>query len=78
MGGSPGGEPRMIRAGESVAADPSGRHLVITVTENSRLRLFRVPADGGSEQEIVTDGSIRLMGAGAGLSPTLWTRKAGS
>ena len=65
----PGGEPRMIRAGESVAADPSGRHLVITVTENSRLRLFRVPADGGSEQEIVTDGSIRLMGAGAGLSP---------
>ncbi len=63
---SAGGEPRMIRAGDSVTADPSGRQLVISVTESSKFRLFRVPVvsggDGGSEEEIVTDGSIPLMG----------------
>jgi DNA-binding beta-propeller fold protein YncE len=67
---SSGGEPRMIRAGDSVTADPSGRQLVIAVNESSKLRLFRVPVvsggAGGSEQEIVTDASTPLMGA---LSP---------
>jgi len=59
---SSGGEPRMIRAGDSVTVDPSGRQLVIAVNENSKFRLFRVPVDGGSEQEVVTDGSIPLGG----------------
>jgi Tol biopolymer transport system component/predicted Ser/Thr protein kinase len=71
---SSGGEPRMIRAGDSVVVDPSGRDLVISAMESSKLRLFRVPAvsgvvskvvskvEGGSEQEIVTDGSLPLMG----------------
>jgi hypothetical protein len=62
----------MIRAGDSVTADPSGRQLVIGVTESAKFRLFRVPVvsggDGGPEQEIVTDGSIPLMG-GPSLSP---------
>jgi hypothetical protein len=65
---SSGGEARMIRAGDSVAADPSGRQLVISVTESAKFRLFRVPVEGGTEQEIVTDGSIPLMG-GPSLSP---------
>jgi WD40 repeat protein len=65
---SSGGEARMIRAGDSVAADPSGRQLVISVTESAKFRLFRVPVEGGPEQEIVTDGSIPLMG-GPSLSP---------
>jgi WD40 repeat protein len=65
---SSGGEARMIRAGDSVAADPSGRQLVIGVTESAKFRLFRVPVAGGPEQEIVTDGSIPLMG-GPSLSP---------
>jgi len=52
----------MIRAGDSVTVDPSGRQLVIAVNENSKFRLFRVPVDGGSEQEVVTDGSIPLGG----------------
>jgi hypothetical protein len=65
---SSGGEARMIRAGDSVTADPSGRQLVISVTESAKFRLFRVPVEGGPEQEIVTDGSIPLMG-GPSLSP---------
>jgi WD40 repeat protein len=65
---SSGGEARMIRAGDSVAADPSGLRLVIGVTESAKFRLFRVPVEGGPEQEIVTDGSIPLMG-GPSLSP---------
>jgi hypothetical protein len=69
---SSGGEARMIRAGDSVAADPSGRQLVIGVTESAKFRLFRVPVvsggAGGPEQEIVTDGSIPLMG-GPSVSP---------
>ena len=59
---SSGGEPRMIRAGDSVTADPSGRQLVISANESSKFRLFRVPVDGGSEQEIAAPaGSIALM-----------------
>jgi hypothetical protein len=60
MNGS--GAPRMIRAGESVVADPSGRDLVISVHESSKLRLFRVSAAGdGREQEIALDGSLPLL-----------------
>src|SRR5579862_5576787 len=66
---SSGGEARMIRAGDSVAAAPSGRQLVIGVTESAKFRLFRVSVEGGPEQEIVTDGSIPLMG-GPSLSPS--------
>jgi hypothetical protein len=35
---------------------------VIGVTESAKFRLFRVPVEGGPEQEIVTDGSMPLMG----------------
>jgi Tol biopolymer transport system component len=64
---SSGGEPRMIRGGDSVTADPSGRQLVISVSESSKFRLFRVPLEGGSEQEIVMNGSNSL--GGFPLSP---------
>jgi WD40 repeat protein len=57
-----GSEPRMIRAGDSVAADPSGRYLVITANETSKTRLFRVPLQGGAEREINLDPSQPLMG----------------
>jgi len=55
---SSGGEARMIRAGDSVAADPSGRQLVISVNESPKFTLFRVPVEGGNGREITTGGSI--------------------
>ncbi len=53
---SSGGEPRMIRAGDSVAADPAGRYLVISVEESAVARLFRWPLDGGAEQQMTARG----------------------
>ena len=58
---SSGGEQRMIRAGDSVAADSSGRHLLVSVTESARIRFFRLPLDGGAELEVTVDGSDPVM-----------------
>ena len=57
-----GSEPRMIRTGDSVAVDPSGRYLVINANETSKTRLFSVPLEGGAEREIKMDPSQPLMG----------------
>lgn len=57
-----GSEPHMIRAGDSVATDPSGRYLVINANEASKTRLFSVPLEGGAEREIKMDPSQPLMG----------------
>jgi hypothetical protein len=55
---SSGGEANMICSGDSVAADASGRGLVVSRVETSRMRLFRVALDGKSEQEISVDNSV--------------------
>jgi len=57
---SAGGEPSLIRSGDGVAADPSGRSLVIRTVESAKVRLFRFPLDGSAEHEIATDGSVPL------------------
>ena len=57
---SSGGEARMICSGDSVTADPSGRGLVISRVETSRMRLYRVTLDGKSEQEVSVDDSVPL------------------
>jgi len=57
-----GGEARMIRAGDSVAADPSGRFLVINANEAAKTRLFSVSLEGGAEREIQMDPLQPLMG----------------
>jgi serine/threonine protein kinase len=57
---SSGGKSKMIRTGESATMDPSGRSLVVSVTENSKVRLFRVLLGSGLEHEIVPDGSAPL------------------
>ena len=61
----------MIRAGDGVIPDPSGRQLLIGVSESAKFRLFRVPlvsgGAAGPEQEIVTDAATPLMGV---LSPS--------
>jgi len=65
---SAGGEPSLIRAGDGVMADPSGRSLVISTVESAKMRLFRFPLDGNTEHEIKTDGSVPLApGAFGGL-----------
>jgi hypothetical protein len=53
---STGGEPHMIRPGQYVTA--SARTLVVGLADTSNLRLFRVPLNGGSEQEIKIGGSV--------------------
>jgi predicted Ser/Thr protein kinase len=53
------GEARRIHAGDHVAVDPNGRYLVIEVVQTPVIRLFRVPLDGGPEQEIRYSGNER-------------------
>jgi WD40-like Beta Propeller Repeat len=55
-----GGEPRIIRAGDSVGVDPSGKFLLVQVIEFPQTRLIRVPLDGGAEQEIRLIGQYHL------------------
>jgi eukaryotic-like serine/threonine-protein kinase len=57
-----GGAPRKLRAGISVAIDPSGKVLVIGASEEGRLRLYRVPLDGGAEQMIPESADVRPSG----------------
>ena len=46
------GTPRQITKGNSVAVNPNGRDLVIKLDQNSGGHLVRVPASGGTSQEI--------------------------
>jgi Tol biopolymer transport system component len=58
---SAGGEARKIRAGNRVvAADPSGRTLLVSVLESPNMRLFRVPLDGSPETEVPADAGHAL------------------
>jgi hypothetical protein len=61
---SAGGEPRPIRAGDGVIADPGGSSLLISTVESAKVRLFRLAlTEGGAvraEHEITTDGSVPL------------------
>lgn len=53
------GEAKKIRAGDYVAADPSGRSLLVEMMETPIIRLIRVPLGGGPEQEIPRPGPLR-------------------
>jgi dipeptidyl aminopeptidase/acylaminoacyl peptidase len=55
-----GGEPRVIRAGDSMGVDPSGKFLLVQVIEAPKVRLIKVPLDGAAEQEIRVIGPYRL------------------
>ena len=70
-----GGQARMIRSGDSVVADPSGRALVIAQVESAKLKLFRKLLDTGVEEEIKSDGSVPLMNFP--LSPNALNRDGG-
>ena len=56
----PIGEPRRICAGESAAAEPDGKSLLVHVVEAPKAKLVRVPLDGSPSREIVLDGPFHL------------------
>ena len=81
-----GGPAKRIRDGDAVAADPTGRYLVIETDAIDRTHLFHVPLDGSPEYEIpikstipIAPNSIHSAAIGpdgrigvAGVSPALW------
>ena len=66
-----GGEPRRIRTGMSVVADPAGQRLIVQAVEDSALRRFSVPLAGGPERQIPSDPSASF--APHPLSPNALT-----
>ena len=63
-----GGSATWPRAGSAVAMDPDGKFMVVTDVREGRVRLWRVPLDGGAEREIPVSGSARpipSIGSGA-------------
>jgi hypothetical protein len=54
-----------MRMGKFVSADPDGRYLVVQAVETTTSHLFRVPLNGGNEQEITLDGPNSLKFGGS-------------
>jgi len=54
------GEPRKIRGGNSVAVDPRGQDLLISLNETAGVRLIRMSIAGGSEQAVPVPNDLRL------------------
>ncbi len=69
--GATGAEARKVRAGDSIAMDPSGGRLIVQSQDSLQLRRFSVPLDGGPEREIPIDASITS--APIQMSPMPWT-----
>jgi Tol biopolymer transport system component len=55
-----GGDPLKLATGDSVAADPNGRDLIVALTDKDSVRLTRVPIDGGAPQPIAMQGDLRM------------------
>jgi hypothetical protein len=55
-----GGTPERLTTGVGVAADPRSKDLVVQRIDETGVHLFRVPLDGGREQEIPVRGDLRL------------------
>jgi hypothetical protein len=53
------GKPRRIHEGDSVAADPNGRDLIVKLNEKDAYRLLRVPVSGGPVHLIDIRGELR-------------------
>jgi eukaryotic-like serine/threonine-protein kinase len=62
-----GGPPRRVGAGDSVAADPNGRDLIVQFRDREGIRLMRVPVSGGTGTPIPMQGDLRM--AGVELNP---------
>ena len=55
---SQGGDPHKLCAGDSVAVDPNGRDLIVSLNEQEHVRLERVPLSGGPAQPIQVKGDL--------------------
>jgi hypothetical protein len=55
-----GATPRKLRVGDGVALNDDDVSLTVASIEPPKSRLFRVPLDGGAEQEIALTGPYRL------------------
>ncbi|MGH9443532.1 MAG: protein kinase domain-containing protein [Thermoanaerobaculia bacterium] len=53
-------QPRRICSGDSAAADPDGKSLLVQLLEAPKARLLRVPLDGGAPREIALNGPFHL------------------
>jgi len=51
-----GGEPRKVHEGNTVAADPDGRSLIIQIAARDAVRLVRLPVGGGDATPIEWQG----------------------
>ena len=58
-----GGDPVKLAPGESVAADPNGRDLIVALTDKESVGLTRVPVAGGAPQPIAVQGDVRIPAA---------------
>jgi hypothetical protein len=55
------GSPRKVHAGDSMAAHPNGRELIVQLNEPQQIRLVRVSLTGGPDQPIhFRDGGLSL------------------
>jgi hypothetical protein len=54
------GTPEPFTIGTSMAVDPGGKDLVVQRIDEAGVHVFRVPLDGGREQEIPVRGDLRL------------------
>jgi hypothetical protein len=68
-----GGDPRKIASGDEVAADPSGRELIVARTEKEGSRLVRISLSGGAETPISFPSGLHLI---PGLTPNAVHRDA--
>jgi serine/threonine protein kinase len=56
-----GGDVRKVTTGEDVVMDPAGPGLVVARKESSRITLWRMSLDGGSERLIPINNQVRLL-----------------
>jgi eukaryotic-like serine/threonine-protein kinase len=55
-----GGQPSQVADGESVAADPNGKYLIVQTRSREGIRLMRVPVSGGKGTPIPIQTDMRL------------------
>jgi serine/threonine protein kinase len=55
-----GGEPKKLAEGDAVTFDPRSKRLLIQVSEHDKMRLVRVPMEGGTSEPVPVRGEAHL------------------